>query len=185
MNVFKEPIWDKIEKNEAETIAMCPIIDDVEVVLQNMWTSVALSESIFEKTKPQRSSELFIMTYYLRNITYLVGSYQLAKQGYVIPSHNLQRTIIETLVKGYLFIVEEDISDLNFIATHRDGTDDAENIGVLNNIISRNKLPPPFIDSANKIVNGNDVDEKDQKELVKQIREDFDLPMFLPPRVDI
>lgn len=171
MNVFKQSIWEIIESYEKESIERIGIIDAVETILQNLWTSVALSESIFDKYTPQLSSELFITTYYIRNISYFVGSYQLAKQGLVIPSHNLQRTILETLIKGYMFIVEEDISDMNFIATHRDGANDPTTIGILNNIITKGNLSDLFIDSAKKIVRRELINDEDQKKLVNQVSE--------------
>ena len=47
----------------------------------------------------------FILAYFLRNTIYLHSSYVLASMGFVWPSMNLQRTVYETILRSYFFIV--------------------------------------------------------------------------------
>lgn len=52
--------------------------------------------------------------YYKRNIIYLQSSHALACIGFIDPSSNLNRTVYETLLRGYLFTVDQKESEEYF-----------------------------------------------------------------------
>ena len=52
---------------------------------------------------PQKS---FILAYFRRNTVYLNASYILGSIGFNNPSQNVQRTVYETILRGYYFLVE-------------------------------------------------------------------------------
>ena len=56
----------------------------------------------------------FISIYFLRNITYLRAAYLLASGALIGPSRDLQRTVYETILRGYLFIVDQKEADLMY-----------------------------------------------------------------------
>jgi hypothetical protein len=51
--------------------------------------------------------QVFVSVYYKRNIVYLQSSHALVSIGFIDPSSNLNRTVYETILRGYLFIVEQ------------------------------------------------------------------------------
>jgi hypothetical protein len=56
----------------------------------------------------------FVSIYFSRNNAYLRSAYFLACVGFCGPSKDLQRTVYETLLKGYLFIVNNKEADLMY-----------------------------------------------------------------------
>jgi hypothetical protein len=61
-----------------------------------------------EKDNPFSPSEVFVLSYFRRNKIYLQSAYILGVMGFYGPSLNLQRTVYETILRGYLFIVNPD-----------------------------------------------------------------------------
>jgi len=170
MSVFRESIWIFIEKREKEIEETIDVIDDVEFILQEMWFSGALMEKLFIRYIPKFSSELLINTLYFRNIGYLTSSYQLAKIGFVMPSYNLQRTVLESLVKGYLYIVEEEVSDMHFIITMLDKKMDSYDKDILKSIIKKNTLSEKYIEFADNILNNKTSEKGLMKHVIKTIK---------------
>jgi len=165
MSVFRESIWTFLEKREKEIEETIGVIEDVEFILQEMWFSGALMEKLFLRYIPKFSSELLINTLYFRNVNYLTSSYKLAKIGFVIPSHNLQRTVLESLVKGYIYIVEEEVSDMHFIVTMLDKKLNTVEKDILKSIVKKNVLSEKYIMCANNLL----FDKTPEKELKKQV----------------
>ena len=56
----------------------------------------------------------FVSIYFSRNITYLQSAYLLAVGALCGPSRDLQRTVFETILRGYLFIVDHKEADLMY-----------------------------------------------------------------------
>jgi hypothetical protein len=56
--------------------------------------------------------EQCVSIYYQRNITYLRAAYLLASVSLTEPTANVLRTIYETILRGYFFIVRNDEADL-------------------------------------------------------------------------
>lgn len=50
-------------------------------------------------------SEAFVIAYFRRNKIYLQSAYIVGSMGFFGPSTNLQRTVYETILRGYLFTV--------------------------------------------------------------------------------
>lgn len=57
------------------------------------------------------NDQVFVSVYYKRNISYLQSAYILASIGFISPSSNLSRTVFETLLREYLFIVDKQEAD--------------------------------------------------------------------------
>lgn len=166
---FNKPIWTVIEEREREIQERLDVLDVVEEVLQEMWISCKLIIDFNKNKKFNNSSELLINTYYFRNYQYLFSSYELGKKGFTMPSHNLQRTVLESIIKGYIFILNKDISDKFFITTSADINDnDPYYKNMLKTIIEKNNLDEFFIISAKKILSNN-IGEDDKKELMRKI----------------
>ncbi len=170
--VFAKPVWTYIEEREKEIEERSNYLDLVEEVLQEMWFSCACTEKFMAEREPDSSSELIVSTYFLRNIQYLLSSYELAKRGFLHPSYNILRTVIETTIKGYVCIVEEDISDMIFIDVVNelfekvDLTTDINYkhyVSILKKIIDKNCLDGIYILNAKNILNKTVIKEhKDQ-----------------------
>ena len=64
---------------------------------------VEISQKENRELPPQKS---FILAYFRRNTVYLNASYLLGAMGFNNPSRNVQRTVYETILRGYYFLVE-------------------------------------------------------------------------------
>lgn len=56
----------------------------------------------------------FASIYFYRNNTYLQSAYLLASGAFCGPSRDLQRTVFETILRGYLFIVDNREAELMY-----------------------------------------------------------------------
>ncbi|KYK37508.1 MAG: hypothetical protein AYK18_09840 [Theionarchaea archaeon DG-70] len=80
-------------------------------VIASMWNmqdelrNALLTEWGFMELPPYQK---FVSIYFIRNIIYLQSAYLLASGSLCEPSRDLQRTITETILRGYLFIVNEE-----------------------------------------------------------------------------
>lgn len=169
-SVFEKPIWTYYEDRK-KLIDILQEIDVVENVLQEMWFSCNIISDILKDRPLNSSTELFINTYYMRNITYLYSAYECARIGNTMPSYNLQRTILETIIKGYVFIVDEDIADKCYVTmeAHSKQKDEYRDI-LINIILQKQKLEPVFIQSSKKILN-NKIIDSDKKGLIRKINQ--------------
>lgn len=71
----------------------------------------------------------FASIYFIKNMTYLRAAYLLASEGSCGPSLDLQRTIHETILRGYLFIVNK--KEANRLYSFIEGTISKEEKDVL------------------------------------------------------
>ncbi len=168
--IFEKPIWTYYEDRK-KRIDILQEIDVIEKVLQEMWFSCNVISDILKDRTINSSTELFIGTYFMRNITYLYSAYECARIGNTMPSYNLQRTVLETIIKGYVFIVDEDIADRCYITTaaHLKQNDEYRDI-LINIILQKNRLKPVFIQSSKKILN-NKIIDSDKIGLIRNINQ--------------
>lgn len=87
-----------------------------ETVLDSMWL---MDDKIFEELQEKGEevlpySHFFVWAYFRRNIVYLYSSYILGSMGFSHPSISLQRTVYETILRSYLFIVDPKEGDLYY-----------------------------------------------------------------------
>jgi hypothetical protein len=84
-----------------------------ETIFKLMWY---IDSKIWERAKKIGESlpnvQSFVSAYYRRNMVYLKSAYVLASMCFSYPSMNLQRTVYETILRGYLFIVDPQEADL-------------------------------------------------------------------------
>jgi hypothetical protein len=88
-----------------------------ENVLQSMQTiRTKLNENvdIMWDLREMPPFQQFVSIYFSRNITYLQSAYLLASGALCGPSRDLQRTVFETTLRGYLFIVDHKEADLMY-----------------------------------------------------------------------
>lgn len=81
-----------------------------ERALASMWTIKKQWELIIQTqwgTKELPPYQQLISIYFFRNMIYLRAAYLLTREGSCGPSNDLQRTAYETLLRGYLFITDE------------------------------------------------------------------------------
>lgn len=107
-------ISQRIEK----TMTTFPILTvPCEDVLQSMQDmTMNLRENIYALWGPKElpSFQQYVSIYFSRNITYLQSAYLLASGSLCGPSRDLLRTIYETILRGYLFIVDHKEADLMY-----------------------------------------------------------------------
>jgi len=81
-----------------------------ESSLASMWIVKREWERIIQTkwgTKELPPHQKWVSIYFFRNMTYLRAAYLLAREGSCMASNDLQRTVYETILRGYLFIVDE------------------------------------------------------------------------------
>lgn len=82
---------------------------ECEFVFKPMWLlNNELGEVFRQRGKQLSPQQTFISIYYKRNIVYLHSAHILASMGFLDPCTSLLRTIYETILKGYLFIVRNE-----------------------------------------------------------------------------
>lgn len=69
------------------------------------------------------NAQVFVLIYYQRNIVYLQSSHLLACIGFINPSANLNRTVCESLQRGYLFTVQAEEADEYYQAIEKEKED--------------------------------------------------------------
>jgi hypothetical protein len=114
----KGRVWaDYLERVNKTIVSFAPINQACEDTIKLM---IFINSGIFDAIKIQwgkrklPNHQVFVSIYYKRNITYLQSSHALACIGFLHPSSNLNRTVFETLLRGYLFIVEPKEADEYF-----------------------------------------------------------------------
>jgi hypothetical protein len=103
-------VWEDYLDRVNRTIRSFANINQIcEDTIKSM---ILIYSEIFEMVKTSwgkrklPNHEVFVSVYYQRNIVYLQSSHLLTCIGFIDPSSNLNRTVYETLQRGYLFIVE-------------------------------------------------------------------------------
>jgi len=81
---------------ERAVASMWDVEKELRVAIRTMWGDRELP--------PQQQ---WVSIYFFRNMTYLRAAYLLACEGSCGASNDLQRTAYETILRGYLFIVDE------------------------------------------------------------------------------
>jgi hypothetical protein len=111
-------VWKDYLERVNRTIASFSVMNQVcEDTIKSMWF---VNSEIFEMVKASwgmrklPNYQVFVSIYYERNTIYLQSSHALACIGFIAPSSNLNRTVFETLLRGYLFIVEQKEADEYF-----------------------------------------------------------------------
>lgn len=77
-----------------------------ETALKTMWQiDRKLGDSARKRGEILLPNQAFVWGYFRRNITYLHSAHILACLGFISPTENLLRTVYETVLRSYLFIV--------------------------------------------------------------------------------
>lgn len=91
------------------------LVEKSETALKAMW---AVENRIMEiskkKGKMLSPSQSFVLSYFRRNTVYLHASHVLGTMAFSHPTVNLQRTVYETILRGYLFIVDPEEATLYY-----------------------------------------------------------------------
>ena len=109
--------------------------------LASMWVMKKELEGVFRKLMRELpASQKWVSIYFFGNMIYLRAAYFLACEGSCRPSWDLQRTAYETILRGYLFIVDESEADL--LHSYLEGNVEARKI-----LRKRNFYPIDFLQS--------------------------------------
>lgn len=97
------------------------LTDACETALKIMWL---LEKEIMETAKKTGKmlspSQTFVLSYSRRNAVYLQSSFILAAMAFSHPAISLQRTVYETILRGYLFVVDPTEASLYHSALRTD-----------------------------------------------------------------
>jgi hypothetical protein len=178
MGAFKTEIWDLLEKKkDLSKNSVADYMNICEIILDNMWL---LNDRIHKEIGidvPLDPSKRVILVFYWRNLLYLVSAYLLAIRNLCSASRNIQRTILETIVRGYLYIVNDSIAEKMFIYTFYDIGDKIDNDfriemerDTLTSLLNREWINKEYVDIINRIIREEltEVDEKYLNDELKQ-----------------
>ncbi len=77
-----------------------------ETTLRTMWLiEDEIMKLAKERGKVLTAQKTFVLAYFRRNTIYLQASYVISAMAFSSPSVNVQRTVYETILRGYLFII--------------------------------------------------------------------------------
>lgn len=111
-------VWEAHLERVKKTSDTFPELTQLcRLVLDSMWhmkdSLMNVVRDICVQTKKEAPPyQQFTSIYFIRNILYLQGAYLLACGSLCEPSRDLQRTITETIMRGYLFIVNKKEANL-------------------------------------------------------------------------
>jgi hypothetical protein len=98
--------WWFLFKRSVKTTEKQSLAETCEIVLNSMWfLEDKIAEKLRKKGDPLDPCHSFVLAYFRRNIVYLQSTYILSSMGFIHPSINLQRTVYETMLRSYFFIV--------------------------------------------------------------------------------
>ena len=102
-------VWEINFERVKKSAEMFPELTELcDSVLDSMWD---MKDRLLNVVRTQWGdkelppSQKFVSIYFIRNIMYLRGAYLLACGSLCEPSRNLQRTVTETIMRSYLFLV--------------------------------------------------------------------------------
>jgi hypothetical protein len=111
-------VWeDYLERVNRTITSLAEMNQACEDTIKSMWL---INSQIFDTVraslgmKKLPNYQAFVSVYYKRNIIYLQSSHALACIGFIDPSSNLNRTVFETILRSYLFVVEHEEADRYF-----------------------------------------------------------------------
>ena len=106
-------VWEVYFERVIETIKTFKTLNEsCETVFKSMWIIYGKIGEIVKKKGVLPPCQQFVSIYFRRNIVYLQSAHILACMGFSCPSMNLQRTVYETILRGYLFIVNHKEANL-------------------------------------------------------------------------
>jgi hypothetical protein len=140
--------YTSVEKNYVErtrkTLKSYPKLAKVcRTVLDSMWSMkdelrVAIRTNWGAQELPP--FQQFVSIYFLRNLVYLRPIYLLGCEGSCSPAYDLQRTVYEMILRGYLFIANKD--EANLFYSYIEGTITSEE---KRNLEKRRFYPTKFL----------------------------------------
>jgi len=111
-------VWEDYLERVNRTIASFAEMNQIcEDTIKSMWL---INSQIFDTVKASwgmkklPNHQVFVSIYYKRNVIYLQSSHALTCIGFLDPSSNLNRTVFETILRSYLFIVKQEEADEYF-----------------------------------------------------------------------
>jgi hypothetical protein len=112
--------YSDIDKNYLErtrrTFKTYPELTRVcRTILDSMWNMKSeLKDTIRTNWGPKELPpyQQFVSIYFFKNMIYLRPIYLLGSEGSCSPAFDLQRTVYESILRGYFFIVNEDEANL-------------------------------------------------------------------------
>lgn len=111
-------VWSFYKKLKKEYSGRFP--DDLancQVVIENLWTIKRFIDRDFVRYTKEKHEELepyeqYISLFFQRNISYLIASFKLTRQGLVNPSYCTLRTVYEQVLRSVLFYYFHDEAQL-------------------------------------------------------------------------
>lgn len=98
--------WFLFKRSVKTTEKYQSLAEMCETVLNSMWfIEDKITEKLREKGEPLDPPHSFVLAYFRRNTIYLQSSYILNSMGFIHPTISLHRTIYETILRSYFFVV--------------------------------------------------------------------------------
>jgi len=102
---------NRVNKTRTSFANINHICEDTILSMMQIYSAIFESVETSLGTRKLPNYQAFVSIYYKRNVTYLQSSHILACIGFIDPSSNLNRTVYETILRGYLFIAEPKEAD--------------------------------------------------------------------------
>lgn len=113
-----ERVWVDYLNNINKTINRSPVLNQTceDTIKAMNLVNAKMLDAVLKQWGKRKlpNHQVFVSIYYKRNISYLQSSYVLTSIGFIDPSLNLNRTVFETLLREYLFIVDPEEAEEYF-----------------------------------------------------------------------
>ncbi len=107
-------VWDYYEKRKEEIHNKYPdLCNQCINIIENLWLiEHGMNKKIKLLTEEFPPVKTFNLTFFYRNMSYVISAYKLAEQGLVNPARNVTRTIYEQILRSILFLYYPDEAKL-------------------------------------------------------------------------
>jgi len=170
--MFEQNYWDILQQYKKDTETIFPeYIQTIETSLSYSWLLQGRIMKLLSNTGELPPYKQFINVYYLRNIHYLTSAFNSAIINQCSSSRDLQRTIFETIVRGYLMIVDNSVANKMYIfivANNKDKTIRRKDNSMLKKIMPT--LIDPYFSFVDNFINKNRINNN----LYNLIKEDIE-----------
>jgi len=102
-------VWEFYQERERECSRKFPdSLANCELAIENLWYIKIKTDRDFDKKAKEIPKEWepykqYISLFFQRNISYLIASYKLTRQGLVNPSYCILRTVYEQILRSVFF----------------------------------------------------------------------------------
>lgn len=128
-SVLWKEYFKRINRTKSTFLMLDGTCEDILASMHDMTDILLTNIKKVHGEKEFLPYQQFVSIYFVRNIVYLKSAYLLSCGAFCGPSRDIQRTVYETILRGYLFIVDH--KEANHMYNYINGTINSEELDML------------------------------------------------------